>query len=147
MSVRNQIDLDLKEAMKNKDQETLGVLRLLKSAITNAEIAKKGELDDTEVLSVIEKQAKQRKDSIEQYKSGNREDLAQKEEAELLIISNYLPQKMTREEAEKFISAIITEIGASQMSQMGEVMKIVREKANGQIDGAMASEIVKGKLG
>jgi uncharacterized protein YqeY len=146
MSVLEQIDNDFKEALKNQDQEMVSVLRMLKSAFKNTQIEKGHELTDQEATSVLEKQAKQRQDSIVQFKAGNRDDLAVKEESELTIISKYLPEKMSEEELQKLIDSVITETGASTMQDMGKVMKAVLDKANGQADGSMVSRIVKEKL-
>jgi uncharacterized protein YqeY len=146
MSVLEQIDNDFKEALKSQNSEMVSVLRMLKSAFKNTQIEKGHELSDQETIAVLEKQAKQRQDSIAQYKSGNREDLAAKEQSELDVISKYLPEKMSEEELRGLVAEIITELGASSMQDMGKVMKAVLEKANGKADGSMVSAIVKEKL-
>lgn len=146
MSLISQLDIDLKEAMVNKDSETLSVLRLLKSALKNTEIDKGRELNDQEILAVFEKQAKQRKDSIDQYTKGNRDDLARKEQSELEVIERYLPQKMGVDELTSLIESVIKETCAESISQMGLVIKEVMSKANGTAEGSEVSRIVKEKL-
>jgi uncharacterized protein YqeY len=146
MNLSEKIDEDLRVALKGQDANKASVLRLLKSAIKNAEITKNALLSEQEIISTLEKQAKQRKDSIEQYRSGNRPDLASKEEGELEIINAYLPQKFSQEETEKLVDEVIRDLGAESISQMGQVMKETMSRANGQADGSVVSKIVKEKL-
>ncbi len=146
MSVFASLEGDLTKAIKERDQEMVSVLRMLKSAIKNLEISKGGEITETEYIALLEKQVKQRNDSAEQYRNGNRIDLAEKEEREIVIISKYLPEKLSYQEAESIVVAVISALGATTIKDMGAVMKAVAEKAQGRVDGKTLSEIVKSKL-
>src|SRR5213076_1038976 len=126
MDLSQRIDLDLKEAMRARDTTKLGVLRMLKSALKYAAIAKSGpeaELTDAEAAQVIRKQVKQRQDSIESFEKGGRAELVAKEKEELSILQSYLPQAMSTDEISKVVQETITEVGASSKAQMGAVMK------------------------
>lgn len=140
------IEMDLKNALKSKDQLRVSTLRLLKSAIGYLAIEKKDDLKDDDVISVIKKQVKQRKDSIEGFKKGNREDLAQKEHSELEILKVYLPEEITPEALSAIIDEAINETGASTSKDMGMVMKAVMAKTKGSADGKAVSSIVNEKL-
>ena len=146
MSLVSQIDNDLKEAMKAKDTSKLSTVRMLKSALKNTEISLGHELSDNEALSVLEKQAKQRRDSIDQYKVGGRADLAQTEADELTIIETYLPAKLDEKALVELVSGAITEANATSVSDMGKVIKIVMERAAGAADGKQVSEEVRKRL-
>jgi uncharacterized protein len=149
MTLQEKIDSDLKEAMKAKEAERLSVLRMVKSAIMNAAIEKHGaggKLADADAIAVIRKQVKQRRDSIEGFEKGGRPELAEKERREIEILSSYLPQPLTAEEVASIVRAAITETGASSKAQMGQVMKIVNEKAAGRADGRTLSEAVQKAL-
>ena len=147
MSLKEQIMDDVKVAMKNKESEKLQALRLIHSAIKNQEIEIRPKtISEEEVVLVLKKLAKQRKDSIEQYTNANRVDLADKEMAELKIIEAYLPTQMSAEKVESLIIEVIRETGSSSMKDMGKVMKIVLEKSLGTADNKLVSEIVKAKL-
>jgi uncharacterized protein len=149
MTLQEKIDSDLKEAMKAKEAERLSVLRMVKSAIMNAAIEKHGaggKLADAEVIAVIRKQVKQRRDSVEGFERGGRPELAEKERREMEILSSYLPQPLTAEEVASIVRAAIAETGASSKAEMGQVMKIVNEKAAGRADGRTLSEAVQKAL-
>jgi uncharacterized protein len=149
MTLQEKIDSDLKEAMKAKEAERLSVLRMVKSAIMNAAIEKHGaggKLADADAIAVIRKQVKQRRDSIEGFEKGGRPELAEKERREIEILSSYLPQPLTAEEVASIVRAAIAETGASSKAQMGQVMKIVNEKAAGRADGRTLSEAVQKAL-
>lgn len=146
MDLNERITLDMKNAMKEQNVSLLATLRMLKSAIQNQKIALGHELNDAETLSILEKQAKQRRDSIEQYKAGGREDLAAIEAAELALIEAYLPKKMDTAALTVLVDAAIAETGATAMSDMGNVIKSVMTAAAGAADGKQVSEIVKSKL-
>ena len=149
MSVQERIDSDLKEAMRAKDTTKLAVLRMLKSALKYAAIAKSGaeaELSDAEAAQVIRKQAKQRQDSIESFEKGGRPELAQKEQKELSILSGYLPQAMSAGEVEQTVREAIAEVGATSKAQMGAVMKAVQAKVAGRVDGKTLSQEVSRQL-
>ena len=145
MTLSQQIDSDLKEAMRAKDTTKLSVLRMLKSALKYAAIAKSGaeaELNDAEAAQVIRKQAKQREDSIESFEKGGRAELAQKEKEELSILNGYLPQPMKAEEISKVVRETIAEAGATSRAQMGAVMKALQAKVAGRVDGkALSAEV------
>ena len=138
MTLQQRVDSDLKEAMRAKDVTKLGVLRMLKSALKYAAIAKSGaeaELSDAEAVQVIRKQAKQRQDSIESFEKGGRAELADKEKQELAILNTYLPQGMSPDELAKVVRETIAELGATSKAQMGAVMKALQAKVGGRADG------------
>jgi len=147
MTVIERVDSDLKEAMRAKDGTRLGVLRMLKSALKYAAIAKSGaeaELNDAEAAQVIRKQAKQRQDSIESFEKGGRAELAEKEREELSILNAYLPQPMNADELAKIVRESIAEVGATSKAQMGTVMKALQAKVAGRVDGkALSTEVQK----
>src|SRR5260370_9823056 len=149
MTLSEQIDLDLKEAMRAKDTTKLSVLRMLKSALKYGAIAKSGaeaELSDAEAAQVIRKQVKQRQDSIESFEKGGRTELAEKEREELLILNTYLPQSMSTDEVAKVVLETIGEIGATSKAQMGAVMKAFQAKVAGRVDGKTLSAEVQKQL-
>jgi uncharacterized protein len=149
MTFQERLDSDLKEAMRAKDATTLGVLRMLKSALKYTAIEKSGseaELSDAEAAQVIRKQAKQRQDSIESFEKGGRADLAAKEKKELSILNAYLPQAMSADELSKVVGEIIAEIGATSKAQMGAVMKALQAKVGGRADGKTLSQEVTRQL-
>ena len=149
MAIRERIVADLTAAMKAKDTRRLGVVRMLKSRIMEAEVEQRGRrgldyvLDDQECLAVIASYAKQRRDSIEAYRNGGKEDLAAKEEAELAIIQQYLPAQISEEEIRRIVAGAIAESGAASAKDMGPVMKIVMPRLKGGADGAVVSRIVR----
>lgn len=152
MAIKQQIIEDIKTAMKSGNGFELGVLRMIIAAINNKEIEKRGKggesvLIDEEVMDVVVKEAKKRKESIDVYKQGNREDLAQKELEELEIIQTYLPKQLSEQELEKIIDEAIKTTGASTVKDLGKVMGLVSKETKGKADSRMISEIVKKKLG
>ena len=149
MTLQQRVDSDLKEAMRAKDVTKLGVLRMLKSALKYAAIAKSGaeaELSDAEAVQVIRKQAKQRQDSIESFEKGGRAELADKEKQELAILNTYLPQGMSPDELAKVVRETIVELGATSKAQMGAVMKALQTKVGGRADGKTLSAEVARQL-
>ncbi len=149
MTLQERLDLDLKEAMRARDATKLGVLRMLKSALKYAAIAKSGaetDLSDAEAAQVIRKQARQRQDSIESFEKGGRTELANKEKEELSILNAYLPQAMNADELVKVVRETIGEIGATSKTQMGAVMKALQAKVAGRIDGKTLSAEVQKQL-
>src|SRR2546430_12091206 len=137
MTLQERVDSDLKEAMRAKEATKLGVLRMLKSALKYAAIAKSGaeaELSDAEAVQVIRKQAKQRQDSIESFEKGGRAELADKEKQELAILNTYLPQGMSPDELAKVVRETIAVLGATSKAQMGAVMKALQAKVGGRAD-------------
>ncbi len=150
MSLQQQIDADLKDAMRAKDATRLGVLRMLKSALKYAAIEKSGaeaELADAESIHVIRKQAKQRQDSIESFEKGGRPELAAKEKEELKILCGYLPQQLGADELSKIVRETIAAVGATSKAQMGAVMKELQAKIAGRADGKTLSQEVQRQLG
>ena len=149
MSLWQRIDADLKDAMREKNAIKLGVLRMLKAALTNATIEKGGadsKLTDAEAAQVIRKQVKQRQDSIESFEKGGRAELAAKEKEELSILQSYLPQAMSADELAKIVGEAIAEIGATSKAQMGAVMKALQAKVAGRADGKTLSAEVQKQL-
>ncbi|MBN1871871.1 MAG: GatB/YqeY domain-containing protein [Candidatus Omnitrophica bacterium] len=141
------IDSDLKKAMKDKDAIRVSALRMLKAAISNKTIELSVEkLEDKEIVSLIRKDVKRHKDSIEQFKKGGRDDLASKEEAELLILNSYLPKEISEEEISKIVSEVIDETDSSGKKDIGRVMKLAMEKIKGRADGKTVSSIVSSQL-
>lgn len=149
MSLKDKITSDLTAAMKAKDATRTGALRMVKAALMNEE-NKRGasyELTDEETLKTLQSLVKQRKDSIQQYAAAGRADLAEKEELELFVLEQYLPQAATQAEIEAAVAAAIAETGASSMKDMGAVMKATQAKlAEKTADGKLVSETVKAKL-
>ena len=147
MTLQQRVDADLKEAMRAKDATKLNVLRMLKSALKYAAIAKsdaEAELSDAEAVQVIRKQAKQRQDSIESFEKGGRAELADKEKEELAILNTYLPQGMSLDELAKVVRETIAELGATSKAQMGAVMKALQAKEGGRADGkTLSSEVAR----
>jgi uncharacterized protein len=143
-TLKEQIDEKMKQAMRDKSETELSLFRMLKSSIKNVEIAKGHELEDTEVMAVLEKEAKQRRDSIEQFEAGGRADLAETEKKELAIIEAYLPEKMGEEEVRKAVSEVIA---ANPEADFGKVMGMAMGKLKGQADGAMVQKIVREEMG
>ena len=146
MTTIEKLDKDLKNAMQAKEADRVSVLRLVKSALKNAEISIKHELNESEVLSVLEKQAKQRRDSIELYTDGERPDLAEKEKYELDVIQSYLLEKMSEKEIEGLVDTAISELRAESADSVGQVIKEVMKKSAGLADGRIVANIVKSKL-
>ena len=149
MTISEQVDHDIKEAMKARQADRLGVLRLLKAAIKNASIEKGGQsatLDDAEATAVIRKQVKQRQDSIEGFEKGNRPELAAKEKAEIALLNTYLPQALSPDELGRLVDEAIAEVGATGKAQMGAVMKALTPKVAGRADGRTLSQEVQKRL-
>jgi len=150
MTLTQRIDSDLKDAMRAKDANKLGVLRMLKSALKYAAIEKSGpdgELDDAEATQVIRKQVKQRQDSIESFEKGGRAELAEKEKGEVEILNQYLPAAMNPDELARLVRETITEVGATSKAQMGAVLKALGPKVAGRADGKTLSQEVQKQLG
>src|SRR5450432_458224 len=149
MTLAQRIDSDLKDAMRAKDATRLGVLRMLKSALKYAAIEKSGaeaELDEAEATQVIRKQVKQRQDSIESFEKGGRAELAEKEKAELALLTAYLPAAMSAEDLAQLVKETIAEVGATSKAQMGVVMKALGPKVAGRADGKTLSQEVQRQL-
>ena len=147
MALKDQIIADMTAAMKAKDAARTSTLRMVKAAITNREKEGGAALTDEDVMKLLRSQMKQRRDSVEQYQKAGRQDLVDKEQAELAIIEAYLPQAASQEEIDAAVVAAIVETGASSMKDMGAVMKAAMAKLAGKnADGKMVSETVKAKL-
>ena len=142
MKITEQIRAELTEAMKARDALKTSTLRLVQSALKNEQIAKGHELSDEEAILIIQKGVKQRQDSIEQYTSGNRPDLAAKEQAELDLLERYLPQQLSDLDTEKAIQDVIELVGAESRKDVGRVMKEIMSKYRGQVDGKKVQEIL-----
>lgn len=145
MNLENRIKEDLKTALKDGKKTDVSTLRMVISCIKNKRIDEmvKGDLDDSKVIGVIQKMVSQHKESIQQFKSGGREDLVTKETEELKVLENYLPQPVSQEELIAIVKEVITRTGASSMKNMGTVVKEVMEKAAGRADGKTISQMVK----
>ena len=147
MSLKEKVLADLKTAMKEKDEVRLSSVRLLQAAIKNKEIElRPKEISDEDILAVAKKMSKQMKDSIEQYQNAGRQELVDKEKAQLVFIEEYLPKQMGREDLEKLIDQVIAEVKATSIKEMGAVIKGTMAKAAGAADGKLVSEIAKSKL-
>ncbi len=144
--LKKRIDDDLIGAQKSKDAVKVSTLRLLKAAIHNTLIAKKDKLKEEDIITVIKREAKQRKDSMEKFKQGNRQDLVEKEDAELGILKAYLPEEMPPEELLLIVRESITEAGALGPKDMGKVIKLVLARVKGGADGKRVSEMVNKEL-
>ncbi len=144
--IRETLDSDLKEAMRNKEALKRTVLRTMLSEIRNAEINSQTTLDDEGIISVLTKQVQQRKDSVEAYEAANRQDLVAKESEEINIISVYLPEQLPQEEIEQIIDSAISQSGASSLDDMGKIMGLVMPQVRGRADGKIVNTIVTSKL-
>ena len=147
MTIQEKIQSQMADAMRNKDQLRLSVLRMMKTAVKNKEIDKMKPLDENEVMAVLHTLVNQRKDSVEQFRNGGREELAQKEEAEIKIIEEYLPAAASEDDIRKAIDEAVQETGAASMKDMGKVMKAALARLAGKsADGSRVSQMVKEKL-
>ena len=146
MSLKARLTDDMKTAMKSGDKDRLGVIRLLNAAIKQREVDERVQLDDAQVLAVLEKQMKQRRDSLSQYEAAGREDLAAIERYELGVIDVYLPAKLGEAEVLAAIDAAITETGATGAADMGKLMAVLKPKLAGQADMGEVSKLVKQRL-
>ena len=146
MSLKNQIFEDMKSAMKAGEKDRLKVVRLILAAIKQVEIDKRIELDDAAVLAVLDKMVKQRRDSVEQFEKGNREDLAAIERAEIAVLDNYLPEQLSAGDLAALVDEVIAASGAESIRDMGKVMGQIKAKAAGRADMGAVSATVKERL-
>jgi uncharacterized protein YqeY len=146
MSLRERINEDMKSAMKARETERLGALRLLLSAVKQREVDERVTLDDAGVVGVVEKMIKQRKDSIAQYEKAARQDLADKEKYEISVLEGYLPQQLSAQEIEDAIGSALAKTGASSPSDMGKVMGVLKPMLAGRADMGRVSALVKARL-
>ncbi|GIO22098.1 GatB/YqeY domain-containing protein [Oceanobacillus sp. J11TS1] len=147
MTLLDRLNQDMKQAMKNKDKETLSVIRMVKASIQNESIKLgKDTLSEDEELTILSREVKQRKDSLQEFKNAGREDLVEKTENELEILEQYLPKQLSDEELTSIIQETMVEVNATSMKDMGKVMGSVMPKVKGQADGAKIKQIVEQKL-
>jgi uncharacterized protein YqeY len=146
MSLSNRLSDDMKQAMKNKDKFRLSVIRMVRSSIKNSEIELRRPLDDDEVLEVLTREIKQRRDSLQEFEKANRLDLAENVKAEVEILTDYLPQQLTEEELEQIVQQTIQEVGASSKAEMGKVMGALMPKVKGLSDGKVVNQLVQKHL-
>jgi uncharacterized protein YqeY len=147
VSLKERITEDMKSAMRAGEKERLGVIRMITSAIKQREVDERIVLDDGQVLSVLEKMIKQRKESLVQFQAGNRQDLVDKESAEIALLQSYLPAQLSAAELDAMIDAAIAATGASSIKEMGKVMGLIKAQAQGRADMAAVGAKIKAKLG
>jgi uncharacterized protein len=146
-SLKDRVTEDMKNAMRAKDSERLGTIRMITSAIKQREVDERITLDDAQVLSVIEKMIKTRKESIAQFQSGGREDLVAKEQKEVDLLQAYMPEQLSEADLDKLIADAIAESGATSIKEMGKAMALIKQKAAGRADMGAVSAKLKAKLG
>ncbi len=146
MSLKTQLTEDMKTAMRAKDQVSLSTIRLINAAIKQFEVDERTEADDAKVISILTKMVKQRKDSAKIYTEAGRQDLADKENAEIEILNRYLPQMMSAEEIKTVVEAAIAETGASSMADMGKVMSVLKTRLAGKADMGEVNKVLKAAL-
>ena len=146
MSLKERITEDMKTAMRSGDKERLGQIRMLQAAIKQREVDERITLDDTQVMAVLEKMIKQRREAIAQFEAGGRADLAAKEAAEIALLQTYLPEPLSAAELEALVAAAIAETGATTVKDMGKVMGLVKGRAAGRADMGAVGALIKAKL-
>ncbi len=146
MSLKDQITEDMKTAMRAKDSERLGTIRLLQAAMKQKEVDERITLDDAAVVAIVDKLIKQRKDSISAFEGAGRQDLADKEKAEMAVLVAYLPERMSEAEVAEAVKAIVVEVGAKGPGDMGKVMGVVKTRLAGKADMGQVSAAVKAAL-
>ena len=144
--LKKRITDDMKSAMKAKDKQALKAVRMILEAIKQKEIDERIELDDAQVMTVIQKMVKQRKDSISQFSDAGRTDLVEIEEAELEIINNYMPEQLSDEEVASFVDKAINDSGANSMKDMGKLMGMLKSQLQGKADMSLVSQLIKSRL-
>ncbi len=147
MSLKEQLNQDMKVAMKGRQTERLSTIRQLRSAIKNKEIELRQEIDDTAILAVITTLVKQRRESAELYRSNDRPELADKEEAELAVLQQYLPAQLSEDELRTLVAQVIAEAQATSLKDIGKVMPVVMTKTKGSAEGRLVNQVVKELLG
>jgi len=147
MALKERITDDMKAAMRSGEKERLGVIRMITSAIKQREVDERISLDDGQVLSVLEKMIKQRKESVVQFQAGNRQDLVDKESAEITLLQGYLPSQLSDAEIDAMIAAAIASTSAASIKEMGKVMGVIKAQAQGRADMAAVGAKIKAKLG
>lgn len=146
MSILDQLNQDMKAAMKARDKESLQTIRMLKSAVENERLKKQADLSEDDEIAILAREQKQRKESLEEFKSAGRDDLVEKTEAELEIVNQYLPEQLSEEEINQVVLNAIENVGATSMQDMGKVMGAVMPKVKGKADGSLVNQIVKKEL-
>ena len=146
MSLKEQLTADMKEAMKNKEKDRLVVIRMVRGAIRQQEIDGQKELGEDDVIAVISKELKMRRDSIEEFKKGGREDLVEKTQAEIDVLLPYLPAQLSEDEVRELVKAAVEQTGAATPKDMGKVMGVLMPKVKGRADGKMVNTIIKSFL-
>ena len=146
-SIKDRLTEDMKAAMRAKDKDRLGVIRLALAAVKQREVDERIELDDTQILAVVDKMVKQRRDSISQFSAAGRDELAAKEQAEIEVLQDYLPAALSEEELQEIIASAIKETGAASVKDMGKLMAVLKPQVQGRADMGMVSKIVKQSLG
>ncbi len=147
MALKEQITSDMKESMKSGDKDRLGVIRLILAALKQKEVDERIVLDDAQVLAILEKMLKQRRESVAQFTQGNRPDLVAKEEAEIKVIQGYMPAQLSEAELDALIAEAVAQSGAASVKDMGKVMGLVKPKVAGKADMGAVSAKIKAKLG
>ena len=143
MNLLDRLTVDMKEAMKNKEKQRLSVIRMVKSALQNEAIKLSKELTEDEALTVLNRELKQRKDSLHEFEKANREDLAEKVREEVVILNAYMPEQLSEEEVAEIVQQTIQEVGASTKADMGKVMGAIMPKVKGKTDGAIVNRLVQ----
>ncbi len=146
-TLKERITDDMKSAMRSGEKERLGVIRMITAAIKQREVDERISLDDAQVLSVLEKMIKQRKESVEQFKAGSRQDLVDKESAEIILLQGYMPSPLSAAELDALIEDAVAASGATSIKDMGKVMGIIKTKAQGRADMGAVGAKIKAKLG
>ena len=145
-TLKEQIKERLNRAMKDGDELTRSVLRMLLAAILNKELASKSGLKDSDILEIISSEAKKRRESVSAYEKGGRKDLAEKEKKEIEILQKYLPEQLSEKEIQKIVDRAVKKTGAKEIKDMGKVMKEIMPQVKGRVDGSLASRIIKERL-
>ncbi|WP_166243717.1 GatB/YqeY domain-containing protein [Paenibacillus turpanensis] len=143
MTLSERLNEDMKQAMRNQDKFSLSVIRMVRASIKNVEIDQKRSLEDHEVLDILNKEVKQRKDALQEFEKAGREDLIDNAKAEIEVISKYLPQQLSEEEIRAIVQETIQEVGASSKADMGKVMGALMPKVKGRADGKLVNQAVQ----
>lgn len=146
-SLKEKLLEDMKTVMKNKEKQRLSVIRMARAAIKNVEIEKRKDLEDDEVIEVLAREVKQRRDSIKEYKKAGKDNVIEEINKEIEILTNYLPEQLSKEELEKKVDEVIYELGASTIQDIGRVMGAIMPRIRGRADGSLVNAIVREKLG
>ncbi|WP_438446225.1 GatB/YqeY domain-containing protein [Gorillibacterium sp. sgz5001074] len=146
MSLNDRLNEDMKQAMRSQDKFRLSVIRMVRSSIKNIEIDQRKSLDDQEVLDVLNREIKQRRDSLQEFEKAGRDDLADQLKQELAILADYMPQQLSEDEVKEIVQQTIHEVGASSKADMGKVMSALMPKVKGRADGKLVNQIVQQSL-